>query len=140
MYYLLGAKLKDFLGNRASVIANNLVVVEEKIRQSKRDLESAKKEKQDAQNLTLQIKAENEKQISMILEKNEQSKQEQLKILSVHFQDHKSIMYRRMLQRVTDETLREVFKDALSNDDKTFVKTMFKKVGEIDVKYRLEVQ
>ena len=128
LYYLVGSKLKGFLSDRSNAIAAHLTAVEDKIRQSKQALNQAKKESQDAQGLAIQIKTENEKQIAMFLERKERDKQDQLRVLSLNAQEHKSIMYRKMLQTVTQETLKEVFKDALSADDKVFVQSMLKKV------------
>jgi len=130
IYYLLADFTKNFFSKRSEGIMAKLNSIQEKVKESKQQKEEAILKVKKAERIAEEIIATAKKEALMISENINKSLENDLALLSKHYEEQVGLENRKMKRAVVVEVLQDTFKDGgVSINENDFVNIILKKVA-----------
>jgi F-type H+-transporting ATPase subunit b len=132
LYYILVNKFKiqNIFKNRKSSIASRLNAIQEKLKESKNQKNTALEKLEEAKSNAKTFLVTSQKESKMLLEKIESDLQIELENLEKSYKDQIDIERRKMVRQVVSEVLEELFSaDSIKIDRNKFIDIILKKVA-----------
>ena len=130
MYYLLAGKIKEFFSQRSQEIADELGKVDEKIKEAKNAKKEALKKLEEAKKIAKDIEATTAKETMMIVEKIEQSYENEIRVLEKQKEEIMEVSQNKAVREVVSNTLNEILDiDSVTQNKDELIETLLKKVA-----------
>jgi len=118
LWYLLAKPVKSFFSARSGEIATRLNSVQDKLRESKEQKESAEAAVEDAKAFAAELQATTEKEKEILKKQIETQCANELEVLEKQMSDKKALAGRQMVRSVVETVMTEVAEKSAATLDK----------------------
>lgn len=130
IYYLIAEHIKNFLNKRTSDISKELERVEDVLRKSKEDKESAQKALEESKELAFEIVKNAKDEAVLLSDKIAKQADNDIENLTKSLEDKKEFSKRKVIRDTVDKVLNDSIDDnAISISEKDIVSLIDKKVA-----------
>lgn len=130
VYYLLADPAKKFFVNRTKGISDDLELVQQKLKESKKAKDEALAKVEEAKKKAEEIVSTAKKEAVIMSEKIKENGERDLEIMGKQYQDNMNLEKRKAEREVVKETLHEMFEDgAMKVDESALSQILLKKVA-----------
>lgn len=130
LYYLLADRIKEFFVGRKNQIAEELELVQQRLKESKKKKEEAEMKLQSAKKAAEEIIASAKKEVSVIKEQGEASKKQTLENLAHSYHENMDLEKKKAQREVVREIVEDLFSDSgMQMEDDGYAQIILKKVA-----------